>query len=95
MVEHQRVAVRVREVGHVADAAVDRVAEERHAAGRELGARGEPVVVSNPIDDPRLITVNGSAANVEKILAEHGLGKADYVPHMFAYLRAGAPSARA
>lgn len=31
------------------------------------------------IDDPRLITVNGSAANVEKILAEQGLGQADYV----------------
>jgi phospholipid N-methyltransferase len=31
------------------------------------------------IDDPRLITVNGSAADVEKILAEHGLGSADYV----------------
>ena len=31
------------------------------------------------IDDPRLITVTGSAANVEKILVEHGLGQADYV----------------
>jgi phospholipid N-methyltransferase len=30
-------------------------------------------------DDPRLITVNGSAADVEKILADHGLGSADYV----------------
>lgn len=31
------------------------------------------------IDDPRLITVNGSAADVEKILAGQGLGSADYV----------------
>ena len=31
------------------------------------------------IDDPRLITVNGSAADVEKILADQGLGYADYV----------------
>jgi phospholipid N-methyltransferase len=31
------------------------------------------------IDDPRLITVNGSAAHVETILADHGLGYADYV----------------
>jgi phospholipid N-methyltransferase len=31
------------------------------------------------IDDPRLVTVTGSAADVEKILAERGLGKADYV----------------
>jgi phospholipid N-methyltransferase len=31
------------------------------------------------IDDQRLITVNGSAADVEKILADHGLGSADYV----------------
>jgi phospholipid N-methyltransferase len=31
------------------------------------------------IEDPRLITVTGSAANVEKILAENGLGSADYV----------------
>ena len=31
------------------------------------------------IDDPRLITINGSAADVEKILADHGLGSADYV----------------
>ena len=31
------------------------------------------------IDDPRLITVNGSAADVEKILADQGLGSADYV----------------
>jgi len=31
------------------------------------------------IDDPRLITVTGSAADVEKILIEHGLGSADYV----------------
>jgi len=31
------------------------------------------------IDDPRLIAVNGSAADVEKILAERNLGSADYV----------------
>jgi phospholipid N-methyltransferase len=31
------------------------------------------------IDDPRLIAVTGSAANVEKILADQGLGSADYV----------------
>ena len=31
------------------------------------------------IDDPRLIAVNGSAADVETILAERELGSADYV----------------
>lgn len=31
------------------------------------------------IDDPRLIAVTGSAADVEHILAERGLGQADYV----------------
>ncbi len=31
------------------------------------------------IDDPRLVTVTGSAADVEKILAERELGQADYV----------------
>lgn len=31
------------------------------------------------IDDPRLVAVNGSAADVEKILADRNLGKADYV----------------
>ena len=31
------------------------------------------------IDDPRLVAVTGSAADVEKILADRGLGKADYV----------------
>ncbi len=31
------------------------------------------------IDDPRLITVTGSAADVEKILADRNLGRADYV----------------
>lgn len=31
------------------------------------------------IDDPRLITVTGSAADVEQILADRGLGQADYV----------------
>jgi phospholipid N-methyltransferase len=31
------------------------------------------------IDDPRLITVNGSAADVERILADQDLGSADYV----------------
>jgi phospholipid N-methyltransferase len=31
------------------------------------------------IDDPRLIAVTGSAADVARILADRGLGKADYV----------------
>ena len=31
------------------------------------------------IDDPRLVPVTGSAADVEKILAERSLGQADYV----------------
>ena len=31
------------------------------------------------IDDSRLVAVNGSAADVEKILEDRGLGKADYV----------------
>src|SRR5438270_11981216 len=31
------------------------------------------------IDDPRLIAVTGSAADVEKILADRGLGQAGYV----------------
>jgi phospholipid N-methyltransferase len=31
------------------------------------------------IDDPRLVTVTGSAADVEHILAERNLGQADYV----------------
>jgi phospholipid N-methyltransferase len=31
------------------------------------------------IDDPRLVTVTGSAADVDKILADRGLGEADYV----------------
>jgi phospholipid N-methyltransferase len=31
------------------------------------------------IDDPRLLAVTGSAADVEKILADRGLGSADYV----------------
>ena len=31
------------------------------------------------IDDPRLVTVTGSAADVEKILADRNLGQADYV----------------
>src|SRR3954471_17109853 len=31
------------------------------------------------IDDPRLVAVNGSAADVENILADRGLGQADYV----------------
>jgi len=31
------------------------------------------------IDDPRLVAVTGSAADVEKILADRGLGDADYV----------------
>jgi phospholipid N-methyltransferase len=35
--------------------------------------------LKSSIDDPRLIAVNGSAADVEKILADQGLGSADYV----------------
>jgi phospholipid N-methyltransferase len=35
--------------------------------------------LSERIDDPRLVTVNGSAADVEKILADQGHGSADYV----------------
>jgi phospholipid N-methyltransferase len=35
--------------------------------------------LSKSIDDPRLIAVTGSAADVEQILTERGLGKADYV----------------
>ena len=31
------------------------------------------------IDDPRLVAVTGSAADVEQILTDRGLGKADYV----------------
>ena len=31
------------------------------------------------IDDPRLVAVTGSAAEVDKILADRGLGKADFV----------------
>jgi hypothetical protein len=42
-VEHERVAVRVREVGHVADAAVDRVGGELDALRLELCARGRDV----------------------------------------------------
>jgi phospholipid N-methyltransferase len=35
--------------------------------------------LTRSIDDPRLIAVTGSAADVEQILAERGLGQADYV----------------
>jgi phospholipid N-methyltransferase len=35
--------------------------------------------LNGAIDDPRLVTVSGSAADVEKILADRGLGSADYV----------------
>lgn len=35
--------------------------------------------LKNSIDDPRLVAVTGSAADVENILADHGLGSADYV----------------
>ena len=35
--------------------------------------------LNQSIDDPRLIAVTGSAADVEAILADRGLGKADYV----------------
>jgi phospholipid N-methyltransferase len=36
-------------------------------------------LLKRSIDDPRLIAINGSAADVEQILDDHGLGKADYV----------------
>jgi phospholipid N-methyltransferase len=35
--------------------------------------------LSRSIDDPRLIPVTGSAADVEQIIADHGFEKADYV----------------
>lgn len=35
--------------------------------------------LARSIDDPRLIAVTGSAADVERILADRGLGEADYV----------------
>ncbi|HEY7005711.1 MAG TPA: methyltransferase domain-containing protein [Sphingomicrobium sp.] len=35
--------------------------------------------LKDSIDDSRLIAINGSAADVEKILADQGLGSADYV----------------
>jgi phospholipid N-methyltransferase len=35
--------------------------------------------LTRSIDDPRLIAVTGSAADVEQILADRGLGQADYV----------------
>jgi len=35
--------------------------------------------LKDSIDDERLIPVTGSAADVEKILADHGFGSADYV----------------
>ena len=35
--------------------------------------------LKDSIDDDRLVAVNGSAADVEKILADRGLPKADYV----------------
>ena len=35
--------------------------------------------LKDSIDDPRLIAVTGSAADVAKILADNGLGSADYV----------------
>ena len=35
--------------------------------------------LTKSIDDPRLIAVTGSAADVEQILTERGFGKADYV----------------
>ena len=44
VVEHERVAVRVREVGHVTHPAVERVGAERDAERLELGARGRDVL---------------------------------------------------
>jgi phospholipid N-methyltransferase len=35
--------------------------------------------LNESIDDPRLVAVTGSAADVDKILAERNLGQADYI----------------
>jgi phospholipid N-methyltransferase len=35
--------------------------------------------LNSSIDDPRLVAITGSAADVEKILLDRGLGSADYV----------------
>jgi phospholipid N-methyltransferase len=35
--------------------------------------------LKDSIDDPRLVAVNGSAADVDKILEDRNLGSADYV----------------
>lgn len=35
--------------------------------------------LKDSIDDPRLVAVTGSAADVDKVLADRGLGQADYV----------------
>ena len=35
--------------------------------------------LAHDIDDPRFVAVHGSAADVEKIVAEHGFDHADYV----------------
>ena len=59
---------------------------------REAGARSDAVddrhqprfhALPGDFDDARLVTVNGSAADVEKILADHGHGSADYVLRAF------------
>jgi hypothetical protein len=42
--EHEIVAVRVREEGHVADASIEDVAGELDAIGLELGAGGSDIV---------------------------------------------------
>ena len=60
------------------------ISEWRSYVGRSRGVR-EPDVeelethLREQIDDPRLIPVTGSAADVETILADRKLGAADYV----------------
>ena len=51
-------------------------------AGRIIAIDTNPDFIAylkKSIDDPRLIAVHGSAADVEKIIAEQGFEKADYV----------------
>ena len=53
-------------------------------AGRDAGddrhqCRLHRATSSESIDDPRLLAVTGSAADVETILADRGLGSADYI----------------
>ena len=54
LVQRQRVAVRVGEVGHVADAGVERLAVERDALRLELGSAQRPIVDLEQDDAVRL-----------------------------------------